>query len=243
MRRHALSRRQVSLAALKAFALAGLVAPTRLSASRNVTPPKEPCLLTRRLERGLRDDKAVTVTRVWRVEFATQARGFAVSGEQISVNVDAPARLAAIAEIEENRSTQELFPVLLGPDGAIMAAGENTTQASFEAAVKTAQELLRGGNGQELGSAALGQYLAQLQRAGSSHLDIWPRDLFYPSIEPYSQTKRIALPGGRNGEFELSWEASAHDGSGLLKQARRQIITRIGLNTRRSSEDWSLVME
>ncbi len=239
----ALSRRQASLAALGGaiVGLAGL--PSALAASPGVAVPSGPCRLTRRLERSLRDANAVIVTRSWRIDFAWQVRGIAISGEQVSVSVDAPERLAPIAKVEEERSTQGMFPILLAPDGTIVAAGENSAQVSLDTAVEIALDLL----GEESAAGAHGQgvaphaaYLAQLQAAGSSMMDAMPGDLFYPSTTPFRTVRRIELPDGARGEFEVSWEASTQAGSPLLERAGREIITRIGASEKSSSEDWTL---
>lgn len=101
----------LALSAAPAGALSALMAPTG------------PCVLTRRLKRGLRDTKFIAATRSWEVTFARQSRGMAVRGEQISVLVEAPERLAPLAKIEQERSTDEMFPILLAGDGLIVAAG------------------------------------------------------------------------------------------------------------------------
>lgn len=242
MKALALTRRQASLAALRNVALFGLVAPSRLWAGQTVQIPAGACLLTRRLVRGLRDNRSITVTRSWRIEFSRQSRGIAISGEQVSVSVNAPERLKAIAKIEEERSTQGLFPVLLAPDGTIMAAGQNTTEASVDTAIELAQQLLAAAISKASEPSQHAAYLSKLQVAGSSVLDEMPGDLFYPSTEPFREVRRIALPDGSSGSFEMRWQASAQDGSGLLKTARREVITRIGESARQSSEDWSLEM-
>ena len=82
--------------------------------------------------------------------------------------------------------------------------------------------------------------MAQLQAAGSSFLDEMPGDLFYPSITPLREVRQVPLGEGMVGEFEIRWEASAKADTGLLENARREVITRIGESERRSSEDWLL---
>ena len=234
------SRRRVNLLALSAIAASLVGLPTQTLGAQNLFRPTGPATLTRRLSRGLRDGKAILVTRSWRIAFEAQARGIAVAGEQMSVSVEAPQQLEPLARIEEQRSTQNMFPILLGPDGTIMAAGQNTSRSSFDAAVETAQSILQQGGFGEDSVQQQGAYLAQLQEAGSSLLDELPGDLFYPSTEPFREARAVALPDGTQGAFEMTWIASAQEGSGLLKDARREVITRIGESERRSSEEWSL---
>lgn len=235
-----LSRRQATLWAMGALVVGAVARPAPLLASQEVPVPSGAWRLTRRLVRGLRDGKSVTVERAWRIAFARQSRGIAVSGEQVAVSVEAPPKLAPLAKIEEERSTQGLFPILLAPDGIIVAVGQNTTQASFEAAVETAMAMLEEEAGDRDGAAQHARYLGKLQLAGSSLLDELPGDLFFPSTTPFREVRQIALPGGGSGEFEVSWTASGQAGSGLLKEARREVITRIGESERRSTESWAL---
>ena len=234
-----LSRRQATLLALGAFVFAKPAIAARTS-TKDATLPAGDCLLSRKLVRGLRDGNTITVTRGWRIEFARQSRGIAISGEQVSVTVEAPEKLSPIAKIERERSTKGLFPILLAPDGMIIAAGQNTAQSSVDETVRTAETLLSKQMGEADAAAKHARYLSNLQLAGSSLLDEMPGDLFYPSTETYREVRRVALPDGSTGEFEVSWEASAKAESGLLETARREVITRIGASERRSSEEWSL---
>ena len=235
-----LTRRHALVFAMSAMAVGPAFAPSGSLAAQSLAPPKGSFALTRRLTRGLRDGNSIVVTRTWIVAFAPQSRGIAVSGTQTAVSVEAPPKLAPLTKIEEDRSTEGMFPILLAPDGTIVAAGENTSQASFEASIRTAQSLLEESGFSEARARQQVVYMAQLQRAGSSLLDELPGDLFYPSTEPFRDVRQVALPDGASGEFELRWEASVQSGTALLDRARREVITRIGESERKSSEDWSL---
>jgi len=242
MIRQSLTRRRLGLYSISALVIGLSAFPLRSVLAQNVALPEGGCALTRRLSRGLRDGNAIVVTRTWRLTFAQQARGVAIAGEQMAVSVEAPPRLAPLAQIEEARSTEGIFPILLAPDGTIMAAGQSTSPSSFDAAIETAQSLL-GASGYDDGNVAQqGIYMAQLQEAGSSLLDEMPGDLFYPSTTPLRDVRQLALPDGTFGEFELTWEASVDVSTRLLETARREVITRIGSSERRSSEEWSLTI-
>lgn len=242
MKAPALSRRRACVLAIGAMASGLAALPFSPLRAWHLGKPHGACALTRRLSRGLRDGNAIVVTRSWRVTFNEQARGMAVAGEQISASVEAPPQLELLAKIEEERSTEGMFPILLGPDGTIMAAGQNTSRSSFDAAVETAQSLLQKGGFGEQRVQQQGAYMAQLQEAGSSILDQLPGDLFYPSSKPFHETKAVALPDGTKGAFELKWIASTQEGTRLLRTARREVITRIGQSERQSSEEWSLTL-
>lgn len=202
--------------------------------------PDTPMRLTRRLSRGLRDGAAIVVTRNWRVTFTPQARGIAINGEQTGVEVDAPPALKPLSEIEANRSTAGMFPILLSPTGTIVAAGEMTSQTSIDAGMREAAALFEQSNGSAQTKEEQIRVLAGLRQTGASLLDKMPGDLFYPSIMPLREVRSLDLPDGSKGEFEIGWEATHQTGSTLLKRARREVITRIGSSTRTSSEEWSL---
>ena len=235
-----LSRRRALLFAMSAIAAGAGSQLSPARATSKVTSPTSPMLLTRKLSRGLSDGEAVIVTRQWRLQFSQESRGVSISGEQTDVSVDAPPPLARIAQIEEQRSTADMFPILLSSEGVIMAAGENTSQASIDAALKAAEEVMMARGLAQASAAQQRQVMAQLQAAGSSFLDEMPGDLFYPSTTPVREVRRMPLGDGAFGEFEVSWEASAGADTGLLESATREVITRIGASERRSSENWRL---
>ena len=233
-RRNALRIVLSSLGYASAFSLAPAFAQERR------TYPTKPMLLTRRLVRGLGDGKSIIVERSWIIEFATQGQGIAITGKQSSVFVNAPEVLAQIAEVEEARSTDDMFPILLAPDGTLMAAGSAGSEESMNAALKAAEALFMERGFSSASSAEQLEIIAQLQRSGAQLLDKMPGDLFYPSTLPVRKARTITLSNGAKGEFELSWQASAQPGSALLKEARREVITRIGTSLRKSSEVWTL---
>jgi len=211
-----------------------------LSAAQGAILPPGPMLLTRRLYRGLHDGKAIVVTRSWRVQFAPSSQGIAITGEQVAVSVDAPPALAPLTRIEETRSTQGMFPILLSSSGVIMAAGASTSQASFNAALDAAEQMMRARGASTLSVAEQRRFMAEIQQAGSTLLDEMPSDLFYPSAIPVREVRQITLADGARGEFELRWTASPQEQGPWLGTARREIITRIDGDERRSSEDWTM---
>lgn len=235
-----LGRRHALLFAMGVGAAGLGLASRPVLAASSVECPTGPMKLTRKLSRGLRDGKAIIVTRSWTIVFARQSRGIAISGEQTEVSVDAPEILAQLSKIEESRSTTGMFPILLAPDGAIVAAGQDTNTNKLIAAIQTAESII---TAQGLGQSNLSdasQFFTQLQKASASLLDEMPRDLFFPSTKPERQVRAIQLDGGLTGEFEVSWEANVQTGTALLAFAKREVITRIGSSERQSSEEWRL---
>lgn len=196
--------------------------------------------LTRRLERGLKDGASIVVTRGWQVDFARQGRGASITGRQISVTVDAPEKLAPLARIEEARSTDDMWPILLSETGRIVAAGEYTREEDFAAAVNAAEAMIAQRPSSEETKAQQRQYLAQLHRSGGSLLDNLPADLFFPESEQRETRRPVDLPGGLKGEFVMSFSAKRAENRQWLAEAERSIVTRIGEDERRSSDQWTL---
>ena len=202
--------------------------------------PSHGMLLKRRLIRGLNDGNKIIVDRGWNVQFTRQSQGIAITGTQISVSVSAPKALASFVEIEKARSTQNMFPILLSPEGTIMAAGSFTSQESVAKALTTAEDFFIKRGLSAANAAQQIRAMEQLQQSSAKMLDEMPGDLFYPSTQPVRQARSVNLPNGAKGEFEVSWQASTQAGETLLKHARREVITRIGKSERVSSEEWWL---
>lgn len=213
--------------------------PVRAMSHRRL-PPGE-LRLTRILERGLSGAAKIVVERSWKVRFSHENRGIAIQGEQISAKVDAPPQLQRLAEIEQSRSTDAMFPILLSEAGTIMAAGEMTQADDLAKAVREAEDLIAKRSIPAAAKAELVRLIAQVQEAGGRLLDRMPADLFYPSTEPLRTVQPVKLPDGQAGEFELTYETKCAPDGGWLERAERRVVTRIGGSERRSSEVWTLV--
>jgi hypothetical protein len=75
-------------------------APLRVAAQGpRFAPPVGPMLYTRRLERGLADGAAFTVSRSFEIRFEPADGGYRVDGAQVDVAVEAPDALAAFVRI------------------------------------------------------------------------------------------------------------------------------------------------
>ncbi|MEM8724766.1 MAG: hypothetical protein AAGE86_04500, partial [Pseudomonadota bacterium] len=214
--------------------------PAALFAAQGLDYPRRPMRLVRRLERGMRGGAVLTVEREWQIEFSAQGSGIVVVGEQVGAAVDAPDELAALARIEQSRSTADMFPILLGTNGVIAAAGQYTKAQDLAAAVSKAESIIAN---RPIPAAAKSQqmlYLSQLQRAGTSFLSQLPRDLFFPVGEAVRAVRPVELPGGLMGEFEMTYDARSAPGRGWLEHAVRHVVTRIGQSERQSREIWSM---
>lgn len=213
-------------------------APVLARASLSV--PEAPMRLTRRLERGLKGGESIVVTRQWQIDFARQGRGASITGRQVSAAVFAPEKLTQLARIEETRSTDDMWPILLSENGRIVAAGQYTREKDFAAAVNEAEAMIARRPSSEETKAQQRQYLAQLHRSGGSLLDNLPPDLFFPETDQRETRRPVALPGGLKGEFVMNFTARKAADRHWLAEAERVVTTRIGDDLRRSSDRWTL---
>lgn len=233
--------RRGALGGAMATLLAGYVAtPATLHASQLVQIPRRPMRLLRRLERGMRGGAILAVQREWQIAFSVQGGGYAIEGTQLSAKVDAPRNLAPLAEIEKSRSTADMFPILLGSNGSITAAGRFTRKSDLAAAISIAETMIARRPISDSAKSQQMLYLSQLQSAGSSLFKQLPSDLFFPTSIPFRDVRLVSLPDGMTGEFEVVYEAKSSADHGWLKQAERRIVTRIDQSVRQSREFWSM---
>ncbi len=205
-----------------------------------VPMPSHPLSLSRRLERSLHDGRLLVVSRSWEVEFTRQGQGIAITGTQLQAEVEAPPSLASFAEIEQSRSTANMWPILLSGNGKILVAGSGTDQEDIAAAIAEAEHVIASRPMPSSQQAAQRQFLNEMQQAGYSLLDRLPDDLFFPTGVPLQSTREISLPGGLTGQFEITYNAVAESDSLRLDHAERTILTRIGHTERHAREEWKL---
>lgn len=196
--------------------------------------------LSRVLERTLHDGSMVTVSRSWEVKFAEQGRGASVSGVQIEAQVDAPTSLAALARIEQDRSTAQMWPILLAEDGRIVAAGDNASEADIKAALEEAERIIARKPFPGSAQDARMEYLRTVAEAGGTLLQEMPADLFFPTGTNTKVERQLDLPGGITGSFVATYEASA-SASGWLDIARREVSTSVDGSVQRAVELWRLI--
>ncbi len=231
-----LSRRGIMRGMIGAGALT--MAPYAGLAAARVSFPSHTMQLTRILKRELHDGNFLTVERQWRVSFAAMASGIRVTGEQMSAEVDAPAKIASLARIEEARIDNSLFPLDLSDEGLIISGGSEAETQSFAQAFTEAEQLLA--NDLAANKALAMRHIAQMQAAVQPLFNILPQDFFFPKGSNESAVRQVALPDGSHGEFDWSYTASHAAGHAWLERAERRIITRIGASSRMSSESWMM---
>lgn len=218
----------------------GLLSGFAASAQGSLAMPSGPMRLVRRIERGLSGGAEIIVERAWNVRFSRQGRGMTITGEQSQVKVDAPAALSGLAQIEESRSTEAMFPILLSEAGVIIGAGTEILGEDIALAAKEAERMIAA---RPIGAEAKAdqmRYLALLQQSAGKLLERLPPDLFFPTAPPRHTIEPVQLADGLSGEFEVSYDAQRAPGAAWLARAERVVVTRIGASERRSSEVWTM---
>lgn len=218
--------------------LAGIfVAAVPASAAGTTAYPTGPMRLGRRLERGLSDGEAIIVDRHWAVAFNGGGPGILIQGDQISVEVEAPAPLARIAHIEEQRDTSAMFPIELSSDGRIVDAGDVDDSDEMAKAVQLAHSMIAQAG---LDVSGHRQHLAAIEAASTQLLDTMPRDLFFPRDTAWTDRRTLMLPGGKKGVIAVRYEAERCAGAPWLARAHRTVTTAVADTSRTSQETWTL---
>lgn len=227
------------VAALLPTALAGgmaLAAP-HLALAR-FTPPSGDLVMTRTLWRSLHDGGQIMVKRRYDVRFVAENGGYRLDGRLLDAVVDAPADLAMLAELERSRPDTSLFPVRIDGHGRILADGSAPDAASHAQVAALASSMI--------GNSALalpdkreaGRQLAQIT-APPGAIGNLPSDLFTPQTGERRERRRIALPGGTEGEVEVAITVAQDRIDGLPQSVERVITTVLAGTTRVSREVWS----
>ena len=232
-------------AMLRLGAIAGLpialhISPACAAENRpHRTAPLGEYRLSRKVSRSLVDGRVLTVERNWSCRFSASERGMSVSSYGQSDKVDAPESLQALASMEEERRDSGPFPALLDNSGMIVAARSAPTGASSEA-IAAAMGALRNAAASHDEAADARRFLQRLAGAAGAAMSAIPPDLFFPTPGEREDVRAIALPGGGSGTVAIALRSSAHEQSGLLDRFERSVQTRLGGDTRHSSEVWHL---
>lgn len=236
-----LGRRSLLHGAAAAIALPLIASrPGRAQAPQPFAPPATPMLYTRRLERGLVGGASLTVTRSFAVRFVREADGFRVEGEQVEVAVEAPPQLDALARLERERVETALFPLQLDSAGSIRQGADAIESAQLDAAVREAAAQIERGQHTTDERAELRAFVETVHRSSTALLTELPRDLFAPGDAPREERRVLDLPGGITGLVRMTFAASRDLATGLMREARREVVTEIADDRRRTVESWSL---
>jgi hypothetical protein len=195
---------------------------------------------SRRLERALPDGKSLVVARSFAVRFVAGAPGWTVTGEQVGVTVDAPAPIAAFAALERQRVETGLFPLALDRAGRILGGPEAHPAKELDRAVAIARRRIGAARIAGADREALEAFVRAVHEAGTTMSSQLPGDLFAPRDDAVHAEREMALPGGGAGTIEISFSAVTDPATGLMREARREIVTAIADDRRLTREDWTL---
>lgn len=238
-----MDRRQALQLAMAAAIAPGLYGGPAFAGvpSRLIDPPQVPMRYSRRVTRNLIDGTPLSVARDFEVSFQRVDGGFMLHGAQASVQVDAPKSLEQFAHIERGRDESDLFPLALDPFGQILsnhvaqpASDELREAVTLAHAALAAQPLSQDERAQ------LSHFVSALQEAGQRVTAHLPRDLFAPADLSRRDEQGISLPSGLRGTVETVFQCQRDMGTGLMRAASRDVITRVAQSKRRTSESWSL---
>jgi hypothetical protein len=219
----------------------GGTGPLRAALAAPIRLPDTSLRLERVLEREVGGDAMVRVRRSWEVFFERLGRGITVTGRQTGAEVNAPPNLAALAQIERQRDTSAMFPLLLGEDGMILPTpGRLEDEDSVTAAVRTAESMIAEQPVSRAERERHRFYLAQVHAAGNNLLDTFPPDLFFPLGIPVERSEAVALPDGLLGRFTLSYHARPQGDAPWLAHAERRVRSEVGGLVRSAGEVWRL---
>lgn len=211
------------------------------AAAAKFTPPIGPMRFTRRLVRGLAGGNSIVVGRDFAVRFEPAAGGaFVVTGAQIAVEVSMPPGLERMAELERARVEAAMFPIQLDRLGQIIGAPPPDLPGQLDAAVAEALRILDRHRLSLAERAEAAAFVDAVHRSASSVAAQLPQDLFAP-VEPRREEHRsIELPGAEVGSLDIVYTAVADPRTGVMQQARREIVTTIAGDSRLTAEDWTL---
>jgi hypothetical protein len=232
--------RWVAAAAL-APALATRAIAATSSAGVLIQPPSGPMSFTRRLERGLAGGAKLVVSRRFAVRFSPATQGWTLTGEQVDVSVEAPERIAPLAAIERRRKETGLFPLVLDREGMIVRESVATPAEELDQAIAVVREDLARRNLAADEAKAYDRFIRAVHDAGAKMSSSLPKDLFAPRDMASHAVREVALPDGDTGTIEIDFTATIDPATGVMRQARRDIVTAIGDDRRLTREDWSLL--
>ena len=224
------------------YAAAALLLPALPAAAQasRFAPHAGPMLYTRRLERGLSGGASFVVSRSFAVRFLHEGAGYLVEGRQVAVEVDAPEALAAFADIERAREERGLFPLRLDAQGAIAAGAGEPVSTRLDDAVREALAQLEAQPHAEAERAELVRFVNAFHQSASKLMTELPRDLFAPPPVSRTESRAISLPGGDTGEVSVTFSAARDPATGLMREARREVVTELDGDRRTTLESWRL---
>lgn len=235
-------RSLLRLAAGALIAPIAAAAPFRTAAQTGapISPPAGPMRYTRRLERSLGDGARFVVSRSFRVVFRPDQAGFRVEGEQIDVQVDAPASLAAFRDLERKREELGLFPIRLDARGMIVGLAPDGESQQLDAAVREISAEFERRPFDPAEREELRRFVSAVHQQAGRMVTLLPLDLFAPAETARRDSRQVALPDGEVGEVSVTFTAARDPATGLMRDATREVRTRLSGDLRTTLETWQL---
>lgn len=232
------------IAAMLPAALGAQQAQVAAPSGRQFTPPQSPLVLSRTVWRSLPDGKHIMVRRRYAVKISSDGDGYVVDGNLIDATVEAPPRVQLLAELERRRPDTALFPMRLDRNGLIRGPAGSRPEPLVQSDAAHGTNGILAGSGltpaaREQASAMLGSVLSAAS-AGAA----WPADLFNPLRARSHETRRIPLPGGSEGEVDVSINVAGNVAGGagftLPQQFERTVVTTLEGSQRTTREVWTI---
>lgn len=211
------------VAALAVLPLGAVSGGARASqAIARFVPPAGEMVLARSLIRELSDGQRIVVTRRYTIRFAAVPEGYQINGELIGVDVDAPPRLASLAELERRRVDPGLFPMRIDRAGIL----HEKTTGPIDSAVRNEARLRAGGI---LGSPPADAETSGLvvRIASGNGNSPWPADLFSARPGERSSGREVTLSDGRAGTVFVVLKVDGLLPCGLPQRFERIITTEL----------------
>lgn len=226
--------------ALAAMAGHGPVAgqPSPGQPSLDYSPPQFDLRLSRTLVRSLPDGATITTRRNYEVRITRAGEGFRVDGKLVDVAVEAPPSLLALAEIERRRPDNGLFPITLDGNGMIAAASGPEQGTPVGRAAVLVSERVGGSDLAALDMLQAQAFVARL-RSGAARSN-WPDDVFRPALGRRSESRRIALPAGGEGQVVIQIDGQGAGPQGQIAAVDRTVTTDLGGDQRVTRERWQI---
>jgi hypothetical protein len=230
------------VAAILPSTVAGSTIGTNLSApTAQFAPPSDPIILTRTVWRSLYDDKEIVSRRRYAIRFVPRGDGFAVLGELIESTVDAPPALFALAEMERGRADSSLFPMQLDSNGRMVAELQSLDLGTHGQGARMAQQMVRASQLTNPDKDQAESLIDQIAGIGGGA--DWPMDLFNPERQKRQEIRRMALPGGGEGEINVLLTVQGPLQGGLPRTVERTVVTELAGTRKTTREQWILETE
>ena len=214
--------------------------PAAASPEGRLAPPAGSMLYTRRLERELADRARLVVGRSFAVRFVPQAGGFRIDGWQVGVEVAGPAALEPLVRLERERVETGVFPLELDAAGVIRGRPHAAASAQLDQAVREVAARIDRWDHPPAQREELRAFVEAVHRSAGDLVTELPHDLFAPVDCPREESRAVALPGGGAGRVRVTFTAERDPATGLMREARREIVTEVSGDLRQTVESWTL---